>query len=74
MKLKITPGFISPKHREASVCESCGEGFVCGVSLKGCWCVEVELSEKARQNLKTKFRNCLCRNCLEKYTAEEVEK
>ncbi len=74
MKLKNALGFISEKYKEPSVCQSCGEEFVCGATLKGCWCMEIELSEKARQNLKTRFRNCLCRNCLEKYTAEEVEK
>lgn len=74
MKLKNALGFISEKYKEPSVCQSCGEEFVCGATLKGCWCMEIDLSEKVRQNLKTQFLNCLCRNCLEKYAAEEVEK
>ena len=26
-------------------CQSCGNEFTCGVSLKGCWCSEVEVLE-----------------------------
>lgn len=74
MKLKNAPGFISPKYKEPLVCQSCGEEFVCGATLKGCWCMEIELSDEIRQSLKSQFRNCLCRNCLEKYAASEIEK
>jgi hypothetical protein len=66
MKLKNALGFISEKYKEPSVCESCGEEFICGATLKGCWCMEIKLSEETRQNLKESFRACLCRNCLEK--------
>jgi len=47
-------------------CESCGEPFNCGVSLKGCWCSEIELTATDRATLKSKFKDCLCRNCLQK--------
>ena len=47
-------------------CESCGKDFVCGVSLKGCWCAEVDVSEDARAAMRTQFKDCLCRECLEK--------
>ena len=47
-------------------CESCGEPFVCGASLKGCWCTDVEVTESTRQTLRDKFANCVCRTCLEK--------
>ncbi len=50
-------------------CEACGEGFVCGVSLKGCWCSEVALTPDDRKDLREKFSDCLCRSCLEKQSA-----
>lgn len=67
MKLKKALGFISEKYKEPSTCESCGENFICGATLKGCWCFEVKLTDEDREELKSKFKKCLCRNCLEKY-------
>ena len=47
------------------VCESCGKNFSCGASLSGCWCAEIKLSDEARADLKRRYRDCLCRECLE---------
>jgi hypothetical protein len=69
MKLKKALGLISEKYKEPSVCESCGEAFTCGASLKGCWCAEIKTSEETRRNLKEQFQSCLCRSCLEKYAS-----
>ncbi len=66
MKLKKALGVFSEKFKDPSICESCGEEFICGATLKGCWCMEIKLADEAREDLKAKFRNCLCRNCLEK--------
>jgi hypothetical protein len=52
--------------RSAAVCEACGDPFTCGATLKGCWCSEIKLSDETRAQLKSNYRNCLCRNCLEK--------
>jgi hypothetical protein len=46
-------------------CESCGKEFVCGVSLKGCWCSEIKLNDQTRADLRSKYKDCLCRECLE---------
>ena len=56
---------FSPEYKEASMCEACGDEFVCGVSIRGCWCTEVSVSKDARRELKTKYKKCLCRKCLE---------
>ena len=56
---------FSPEYKEPSVCEACGDEFVCGVSIRGCWCTEVSVSEAVRRELKTKYKKCLCRKCLE---------
>ncbi|MCB1024300.1 MAG: cysteine-rich CWC family protein [Acidobacteria bacterium] len=66
MKLKNIAGFIAPQLKEPSVCESCGEEFICGASIKGCWCMKADLSDATRQQLKKEFKDCLCPECLEK--------
>jgi hypothetical protein len=47
-------------------CEACGKDFVCGVSLKGCWCSEIKLDDETRTDMRSKYKDCLCRECLEK--------
>lgn len=74
MKLKNALRFLSEKYKEPSICESCGGEFVCGATLKGCWCTEIKLSEETRRKLKENFRTCLCRNCLENCALEDIEK
>ncbi len=58
--------------RGAAACESCGAEFTCGASLAGCWCAGVELDEAARAELRSRFRRCLCRACLESYAARKI--
>jgi hypothetical protein len=47
-------------------CEACGNDFVCGVSLKGCWCADVKVSDETRTAMRAQFKECLCKDCLEK--------
>lgn len=47
------------------VCDSCGNKFTCGASLSGCWCSEIKLTDEARAELKKRYSDCLCRECLE---------
>ena len=47
------------------ICEACGSEFMCGASLKGCWCSEVPLNEEVRTYLRSQYSDCLCRQCLE---------
>ena len=47
-------------------CECCGKDFVCGMSLKGCWCAEIKLDDETRSELRSKYKECLCKDCLEK--------
>lgn len=60
---------FASRWRAAETCEACGEKFVCGVTLAGCWCSEVKLSEAARAELKRRYTGCLCRGCLERFAA-----
>ena len=47
-------------------CESCGKDFVSGMSLKGCWCAEIKMDDEARSDLRSKYKDCLCKECLER--------
>lgn len=66
-EVKKLLGIFSTRWRAAETCEACGEKFVCGATLKGCWCKEVKLSEATRAELKARYKGCLCRACLEKF-------
>jgi hypothetical protein len=64
MLQKLTE-FIQPSRRAPRECEACGKAFVCGASLKGCWCFDLKLSATARTELRARYEDCLCRECLE---------
>lgn len=70
--LKKVAGFFAPQLKEPSVCEECGSEFICGVSVRGCWCMSYEVSEENRKRLKEAYSRCLCEPCLKKY-ADGVE-
>ena len=44
-------------------CPVCGKLFECSHD-KNCWCVKITLSETARKELKERYLDCLCENCL----------
>ncbi len=64
--------YVSPRWREPSVCEGCGEPFVCGATLMGCWCTDIKLSAETRASLRSRYRGCLCRSCLEVAKSEQL--
>lgn len=51
---------------EAKTCESCGAEFSCGAAAEKCWCFVVDLSAEILEDLRENFKNCLCKDCLEK--------
>ncbi|HYX28502.1 MAG TPA: cysteine-rich CWC family protein [Pyrinomonadaceae bacterium] len=53
------------KHKR---CEACGNEFSCGASVFGCWCSEIELTDETRAELRSRYRDCLCRECLASYS------
>ena len=70
--------FFSRVLKKPSVCEACGNVFTCGAGLAGCWCSEVKLNEEMLTELRSRYRDCLCRSCLEQFAqldlnAEEGE-
>jgi len=59
--------FIRPDKRPPRECDACGKPFVCGASLKGCWCVQIKLSADVRQELRERYKDCLCPDCLKQF-------
>ena len=71
MKLRKIVSYIAPSLRPSQKCEACGEEFHCGASVWGCWCAQSKLTDVQRTALRAKYRNCLCRACLEKAARDE---
>ena len=73
MGLRKSENLGLPLYLEPAICEACGATFTCGVAAgEGvCWCAEIELSAQSRAMLQSRYRNCLCRACLENYAEEE---
>lgn len=61
---------FSRQNGAQAICPACGEKFECGATIKGCWCSEVKLSEAAREEMKAKYKGCVCRACLERFAAK----
>lgn len=58
---------ISPRFRNPSACECCGNDFVCGASVRGCWCMEIALEARVREGLRDRYHRCICRDCLVRF-------
>ena len=68
MKLRQLWWWIRQGRRERS-CEACGAEFACTLSLNGCWCGDVKLTDAARAAMRKKYSDCLCPACLAAVTA-----
>src|SRR4030095_6129456 len=54
------------------ICESCGASFgCCPVPVAGCSCVGVNMSDAARDEVKSKCAECICSDCLAKHAQKE---
>ena len=65
MKLPALLTRVLPTLNRAQECPACGQPFACEINLQGCWCTEVKLSAETLQRLRSKYKGCLCRSCLE---------
>lgn len=76
IRLKRFAAVISTRWRESSTCEACGSQFTCGATLAGCWCSEIKLSARQRDELKDRYRSCLCSECMRSIASGpgEIEK
>jgi hypothetical protein len=54
------------------VCESCGASFGCYPAPEGgCWCREVKVSDEQLGDLRSKFGDCICPDCLASFISKE---
>jgi hypothetical protein len=67
MNVSLGWGSSGPVIKKPGTCESCGQPFACELSLSGCWCSAVTLTEAARADIRAKYGGCLCRACLKQY-------
>ena len=65
MKLPALLTRVLPTLNRAQECPACGQSFACEINLQGCWCSEVKVSAETLQTLRSKYKGCLCRSCLE---------
>jgi cysteine-rich CWC protein len=63
-------GPTSPELQKRKTCQSCGQDFSCEAMAAGCWCEEIRLTAAAREEIARRYRECLCRNCLEQFVSE----
>jgi hypothetical protein len=61
---------LFPALKTQQTCPACGRAFTCGVSLRGCWCAGVTLSDEQRAVLRQRYDLCLCPACLEKFARD----
>ena len=50
---------------EPLTCEACGKFFECGAKTGKCWCFAVAIEPQNLAQLKERYQNCLCQECLQ---------
>jgi len=60
----------SEKVLDKLICESCGNAFSCGANVGKCWCFAVEVKSETLAELREKLENCLCEDCLSKFSGK----
>jgi hypothetical protein len=58
--------FFGIFRAKQKTCEACAAQFECASLAKPCWCRKVELSADALAELKSRYTDCLCPDCLNK--------
>jgi hypothetical protein len=70
--IQPTPRMESANGQRQLLCESCGASFgCCPAPNAGCWCASVNIPDAARADLKSKFGDCICPECLAKFAQKE---
>jgi hypothetical protein len=49
-------------------CESCGISFTCGGEK--CWCASVRVNPEKVREIRMRFSDCLCPDCLRKLVSD----
>ncbi len=49
------------------LCERCGTTFECNAGdIKNCACNKINITKEIRAVIRSKYKNCLCMDCLKK--------
>lgn len=57
------------KHKMAiKKCSKCQQPFECTNDKLGCWCEDLYIKLEVLNSLQKVYNNCLCINCLNKFT------
>jgi hypothetical protein len=67
MSVTVKWGASGPILQKPGVCPSCGQPFACELSLSGCWCSTLSLTDDDRAQLRARFDGCLCPACLTQF-------
>ena len=67
VKVHLAWSRSGPVVKRPAACGSCGQPFACELSLSGCWCSKVALTDAARAEIRASYSGCLCRTCLKHY-------
>ncbi len=58
---------------ENKTCEICKQNFTCQADeIQKCHCSQVKITEEARQKLHLKVSDCICGDCLKKFTERSL--
>ena len=54
-------------------CLACGSTFgCCLVPISSCWCSKVEVSDTVLVEIRRKFSDCICPDCLNKFVSDKA--
>ncbi len=72
MSFDCAQGDINCFKMSFKKCSKCHASFECGNEKPGCWCEDLLLDMQTLKELKLKYDNCLCPNCLKEYSLKEL--
>ena len=59
-----TPQALNQLAPKQKTCDACGTNFPCFTPLGPCWCEDVKLSREMLADLRARYQDCLCPDCL----------
>ena len=66
---------MSADSSGSATCAACGKEFGCSANdcdttPTDCWCFAIELCEAAIAELQSRYKGCLCKNCLVAFASD----
>lgn len=58
---------MSKPEPETKKCSRCGAAFSC-LHSASCWCTAYIIAPEKAEEMRNKYSDCLCRECLQLYT------